>query len=119
MKGSSVMAKKTKLDLKSLRVVFEAVNDNKSKLALSLLDKAEFMEKCLKDLQKKVEEDGVVTSMCQGNYDIDRANPALQAYNVTIKNYNSVIKQISDLLPATSNKADGESLLDFIASGKK
>lgn len=113
------MAKKQKLDLNCLRAVFEAVNDNKSKLALSLLDKAEFMENVLKDLQDKIEQDGVVTSMCQGKYNIDRANPALQAYNVTIKNYNSVIKQLSDLLPEGSQKIDGESLLGFIASDNK
>lgn len=112
------MAKKT-ADIKDLRKVFETINDDKSKLALSLLNKAEFMEDTLNKLQKKVQDDGVVTSMCQGNYDIDRENPALRSYNTTIKNYTSVIKQLADLLPETSNKVEGEDLLKFVASGKK
>ena len=107
------MAKKT-YDLKSLRIVFEQINDNKSKLGLSLLDKVEFMEKTLNKLQDKIDEQGVITEMCQGRYNIDRANPALQAYNVTIKNYTSAIKQIADLLPDDISKTAGEDLMTFI-----
>ena len=113
------MAKKTTADIKSLRTVFENTNDNKSKMALSLLDKAEFLNKTLLDLAKKIEEDGVVTIMIQGSYSIERENPALKSYNTTVKNYSSVIKQIVDLLPESANKQAGEDLLKFIASGKK
>lgn len=113
------MAKKTTADIKSLRIVFENTNDNKSKMALSLLDKAEFLNKTLLDLEKKIEEDGVVTIMIQGSYSIERENPALKSYNTTVKNYSSVIKQIVDLLPESANKQAGEDLLKFIASGKK
>lgn len=113
------MAKKKTANIQDLRIVFENINDNRSKLALSLLDKAEFMEDTLNQLQDKIKENGVVTSMCQGSYNIDRANPALQAYNVTIKNYNSVVKQLVDLLPDNISKVEGEDLLKFIASGKK
>lgn len=113
------MARKKVIDISNLRKVFESLNDNKSKLALSLLDKAEFMNKTLTDLEKKIKEDGVVTVMPQGSYVIERENPALRSYNTTIKNYTSVVKQIVDLLPESANKQAGEDLLKFIASGKK
>ena len=100
------MAKKKALDLKDLKPIFEEMDNGKSKLALSLLDKAEFMEDTLSKLQKKVQQDGVVTSMCQGNYDIDRENPALRSYNTTIKNYTSVIKQLNDMLPSDDKPKD-------------
>lgn len=100
------MAKKKTLDLKTLKPIFEKLNNGKSKLALSLLDKAEFMEETLVKLQDKVKTDGVVTSMCQGNYDIDRENPALRSYNTTIKNYTSVIKQLNDMLPNEEKPKD-------------
>lgn len=112
------MAKKI-YDLKELKSVFESTNDNKSKLALSLLDKVTFMEETLQKLQERIKEQGVVTEMCQGKYNIDRANPALQAYNVTIKNYTSAIKQIADLLPDGNIKVEGEDIFNFIASDKK
>lgn len=113
------MAKKETSDLKELRKVFEKTKNSKSKLALSLLDKAEFMNETLKELETKVKLQGVVTTMCQGAYDIERENPALKSYNTTIKNYTSVVKQIVDLLPESGNKQAGEDLLKFIASGKK
>lgn len=100
------MAKKKELSIKDLKSIYERIDNGRSKLALSLLDKAEFMEDTLKKLQKKVNDDGVVTSMCQGNYEIDRENPALRSYNTTIKNYTSVIKQLNDMLPNKDETKD-------------
>ncbi len=113
------MATKKTYKLEELRQIFEKKDDCRSKMALSLLDKAEFMDKTLIKLEAKVNEQGVVTSMCQGSYDIERENPALRSYNATIKNYTSVVKQIVELLPDSSDKQPGEDLLKFIASGKK
>lgn len=84
-------------NLKELKSIFE--NEDNSELALLLLEKAEFLEKTLSKLKKKVEDTGVVTEMCQGAYSIDRENPALRSYNTTIKNYTSIIKQLNDMLP--------------------
>lgn len=102
LKGCETMAKKKVLayeDLKKLKETFEKMDNDKSKLALSLLDEAYFCGDTLKKLKEKVEKDGVVTEMCQGNYNIDRENPALKSYNTTIKNYQALIKQITELLP--------------------
>ena len=93
------MAKKQNVDIKELKSVFKERDDNKSKLALSLLDKAEFLEETLQLLKVRIQEEGVITEMCQGDYTIERENPALKSYNTTIKNYTSVIKQITDMLP--------------------
>lgn len=103
------MAKKKILNIQELKDTFEQLDDNKSKLALSLLDKAEFLEETLSKLQKKVNDDGVVTTMCQGSYEIERENPALKSYNTTVKNYTSIIKQVNDMLPNNENpnKDDG------------
>lgn len=113
------MAKKKMLpyeDLKALKETFEKMDNDKSKLALSLLDEAYFCGETLKKLKEKVEKDGVVTEMCQGSYNIDRENPALKSYNTTIKNYQALIKQITDLLPNQNNNNgddfDGDNLGD-------
>ena len=113
--------KKTKkaeeIDLDSLRKTFETRTDDKSKLALDLLKRAEFMRTTLIALEDKVNSEGVVTEMSQGSYSIDRENPALRSYNTTIKNYTSVIKQIVDLLPAQENQSKaGNALAAFVAS---
>jgi len=103
------MAKKKESNISNiqeLKDTFEQLDDNKSKLALSLLDKAEFLEETLSKLQEKVNNDGVVTTMCQGSYEIERENPALKSYNTTVKNYTSVIKQLNDMLPNKENPKD-------------
>jgi len=107
------MAKKKVQDIKDLRSVFEKLDNNRSKLALSLLDKAEFMEDTLKELQAKVKLDGVVTEMCQGNYNIERENPALKSYNTTIKNYTAVVKQLNDMLPIKEEKPKDDGFESF------
>lgn len=100
------MAKEVKIDLKSLKNTFNEMDSDKGKLGLSLLEEAEFMKLTLDELKKNITENGVVTKMCQGAYDIERANPALNQYNSLIKNYNSTIKQISDILPKEESVND-------------
>lgn len=103
------MAKKKISEISTLKKIFHQKDNAKSTLALSLLDKAEFLEHTLQELKVKVTELGVITTMCQGDYNIDRENPALKSYNTTIKNYTAVIKQLNDMLPSQENpnKDDG------------
>lgn len=64
------------------------------------------MKATLNSLKVKIEEEGVVVSMCQGKYDIDRANPALSQYNMMIKNYQTCIKNLLDIIPADNSNDD-------------
>ena len=109
--------KKEKLkSLDELKSIFSD-DDNTSVLARTLLDKATFMDKSLRELEKKVEENGVVTSMCQGAYSIDRTNPSLTTYKDLVKSFTTVIKQINDMIPKEKTVADGENILGFLATG--
>ena len=93
------MKKFVEIDLKAVKKTFENMNNDKTSLGLSLVEEAEFMKKTLNDLKTKIEDEGVVVSMCQGKYSIDRANPALSQYNMLIKNYQTCIKNLLDLIP--------------------
>lgn len=91
---------KTKeIDLISIKGTIDTLDNDKKVMCMSLLDEIIFMKQTLIDLKKQVSDNGVVTKMCQGKYDIDRANPALNQYNTLIKNYTNCIKQLNDLLP--------------------
>lgn len=107
------MAKKKNMDLSELKKIFNKENNARNTLALSLLDKAEFLEQTLQDLKEQVKISGVITSMCQGAYDIDRENPALKSYNTTIKNYTTVIKQLNDMLPVKDEKPKDDGFESF------
>lgn len=93
------MAKIKEIDFNTLKDTFENMDNDKGKLGLSLIEELEFMKLTLNDLKKKINEDGVVTSMCQGKYSIDRANPALSQYSMYIKNFNTLVNSIANLLP--------------------
>jgi hypothetical protein len=92
------MVKIKAINFKSLKELFNEMDNEKGMLGLALIKEAEFMKTTLTKLKGEMKK-GVVTEMSQGKYSIDRANPALTQYNAMIKNYQSTIKQINDLLP--------------------
>lgn len=96
---------KTKIDLNELAKEFDE-NNKKDLGMLELIERAKFMQDILVRLEKQLKKEEPVTDMCQGRYSIKRKNPALQAYNDTIKNYTSLIKDISDKLPEGKDKKD-------------
>lgn len=100
------MSKPKQNDLKSLKSTFESMDSDKGKLGLSILGELEFINKTLKKLKKEIRENGVVTDMSQGAYSIKRSNPALNTYNVTIKNYQLLISKLNDLLPKKDGTLD-------------
>ena len=98
-KGCDFLKKIEKIDFNSTKEAIATLENDKKELCMSLLNEIKFMNNTLYELKDNIEKNGVVTSMCQGKYDIDRANPALSQYNSLIKNYSSCIKQLNDLLP--------------------
>lgn len=93
------MVKIKAVNFKSLKELFNEMDNEKGMFGLALIKEAEFMKTTLTKLRIEMKNKGVVTEMSQGKYSIDRANPALTQYNAMIKNYQSTIKQINDLLP--------------------
>ncbi len=91
--------KNSKYSLDEFEKVFKDMDTNKGKVGIELLSEARFLKNTLDRLKNEIENSNVVGKMQQGNYTIDRSNPALVTYNATITNYQKIIKQITDLLP--------------------
>ena len=100
------MTKIKAININSIKETFNDMGTDKAKLGLALIKEATFMKNTLTKLKKKITENGVVTQMCQGKYDIERANPALSQYNMLIKNYQSCINNIVNLLPKDEYSAE-------------
>lgn len=100
---------KKEYQLEQLEKVFIEMNNNKTKIGLDLLNEAYFIKKTLDRLKEEIENNNIVGEMQQGSYSINRSNPALKTYNTTIANYQKLMKQLTDLLPAEDNakKTDG------------
>ncbi len=58
-----------------------------------------FMSITLADLQKKINEEGVVSEYQNGENQFGtKKSPEVEIYNIMIKNYMTAIKQLTDLL---------------------
>ncbi|MEE3324195.1 MAG: hypothetical protein VZR33_02585 [Methanosphaera sp.] len=102
------MKKIEEVNFKSIELTIANMDNDKKELCTSLLYEIKFMYDTLNELKTKVSEMGVITKMCQGKYDIERANPALNQYNTLVKNYSSCIKQLNELLPKEESNLDDE-----------
>lgn len=107
--------KRIRSELTKLRRLYRELPRDDKILLEKLGQEAAFMAATLDDLKEVVNRDGVVTSMPQGSYEIERENPALRSYNAVIQRYNTTVKQLFDMLGKSSvENHDPESIHDFI-----
>lgn len=87
--------------------------DKKTKKAVdSLVDEAAFMAASLYELREKINEKGYVEAYQNGvNQKGIKKCSEVEIYNTMIKNYFSVVKQLTDLIPKktenTGERSDG------------
>lgn len=87
-------------ELKKLNALFESIPENKKELCTKLIENAAYMSATLDELQAIVNEEGAVITTVNGNgFETTTEHPAQKSYNTTLKNYTSVIKQLTELLP--------------------
>lgn len=104
--------KKPDLELSVLKDIYSSLDKDKMVFAEKLIDQLLFMQATLTELQGKIKDEGAVIESTNGNgFTTYNEHPAQKSYNTMIKNYNSTIKQLLDLIP---EKASSDELLDFI-----
>lgn len=107
--------KKTSKELKKLKLIFKDIEPNKQKIVEKLISNAAFMAESLEELQEAIREKGFVEEYHNGaNQSGLKKCSEVEIYNTMIKNYSSVIKQLTDLLPSDA-RTGGDELLDFIS----
>lgn len=104
--SSTKIKELTQKEIKKIEKIFSDMDSEMGSLGLSLLNELSFTLQTLKKLKADVRKNGVIVDMDQGKYKIQRTNPALQSYNTLIKNYQSIVKAIMDMLPLAENGAD-------------
>ena len=85
--------------IKQFNTIFENVKGNKRTLIDGLIEQACFAYVQLKELNEIIEKNGVVEKFKQGKQQFNREQPAMKSYNSLLKNYNAVIKELSEFLP--------------------
>lgn len=109
--------KKIEANYEKLAQIFANLDEDKKIFADKLCRQLAFMDNTLDELQDKIKTEGAITEGINGNgFNVLSEHPAQKSYNAMIKNYNSTIKALTDLLP--EDDKDSDELLDFISGGK-
>ena len=90
-----------KNEIKRLTRGLKNIDQRAKNTEKKLIENAGFMAITLEDLQNQINAEGTMTEYKNGEnqYGV-RVNPDVQTYNSMIKNYSSVIKQLSEFVPA-------------------
>lgn len=106
-----------KREFNKLKKSFKDLDKVQMNFVEGLLQRAAFMRITLEDYEKDINEKGSVEMFSQSAEQIpyERARPVVGFYNTTNKNYQSIIKQLSDLLPTEQR----EQTLEDIVNGLK
>lgn len=102
---------------KKLTELVELMGENQKPTAKKLLAQISFMEKTLKKLQKRINDEGAIIEAKNGNgFMVQTEHPAQKSYNTMIGRYNAVVKTFMELVPMSQPKDDD--FLDFIKGRK-
>ena len=98
---------KIKKEYEKLQTVIADVAPNKKDLAERFIREVAYMSVTLEDIKKEYDKNGKAVELFEnGSQRMYRENTALKAYNNLIKNYNTTLKQLKDLIPDGQAKAD-------------
>ncbi len=106
-----------KKEIRVLKKLTKDIDEDKKIFSQRLIEQAAFMYATLQELQEIVNKEGAVHWYINGAQKTLREHPASKTYNIMIKNYSNIIKQLSDISPAPKNEVDP--LMDYLTKKKR
>lgn len=104
-------------ELKKLNKIVKAIPQDKKKLVEGLIADASFMAEQLENLRVHISENGWSEEYQNGaNQKGKKTSVEAEMYVKVQKSYASIIRQLTDLLPAGSKSTNDDELLDFLRS---
>lgn len=105
-----------KKEEKRLYGIYENIPENKKKAIDGLIQRAAYMRVTLEDYEKDLDENGYVESFTQSvkTDPYERERPVARLYNTMNKNYQSIIKMLSDMLPKDDGTVKDDGFETFI-----
>lgn len=107
-----------KKEEKRLRAIYKNISKDNKGIIDGLINRAAYMRIALEDYEKDLDIGGYVEMFTQSEKTdpYERERPVARLYNSMNKNYQSIIKQLSDLLPKEPPKEKDE--YDEFVSGR-
>ena len=107
---------------KQIRKFFKNLPADKLKFVAEPIRQFAVTQITIHRLSEELEKGDVIELFEQGKQRLRRENPALKAYNTTVKSYTAQLKQLLDLLPNSEAEPAGQELMSFVLkapTGKK
>lgn len=102
-------------EVNRIKRLLKEVPKAEKETVLSLIKNAAFMTVTLEDLQESINANGIVSEYKNGENQFgSKKSPEVEVYNAMIKNHMSIMKQLTDLIPAKPTPTDNDELMGFL-----
>ena len=100
-----------------LKRIYKNIDKDNKAIIDGLIQRAAYMRVTLEDWEKDIMENGYYEMFTQSEKTdpYERERPVARLYNTMSKNYQSLIKQLSDLVPKDVKVVEDDGFKDFIA----
>ena len=96
-----------RIQLRAIKKLLKLVDKNRQPVAKNLFERLQFMAETLCVLEEKIQKEGAIIEMVNGNgFKTVAENPAQKSYNTMIGRYNAVMKTFIDILPEAAQDTD-------------
>ena len=106
--------KRIKAEIKKFKKMFGNIPKDMIPLSDKLIEQCAFMCVAMDELQETLNNEGTTIVTPTG---LTKDHPAVKSYNMFVKSYNQVTKQLLDMLPS-QDQEDKDELLEFINARK-
>ena len=104
---------------KRIKKIFKDYPKETNELVKPLIDKCAFLYSELMEAEAQIQKFGSVERYKNGaNQWGKKKSASVEVHNIMIKNYALIVKQLIDLLPATSSDEAMEEFKDYLKKGK-
>lgn len=116
IKTEKTKAERTSAEKNRLNRIYKDISKENKSIIEGLINRAAFMRVTLEDMEEDLDENGFVEPFSQSEKldPYERERPVARLYNTMNKNYQSIIKQLSDLLPKEKVVEKDDGFEDFI-----
>ena len=108
IKNDKTKASRIKKEKDRLVGIYKDVPEEQQSIIDGLINRAAFMRVTLEDMEKDLDTNGFTEPFTQSERvePYDRERPVARLYNTMNKNYQSIIKQMTDLVPKQTKPVD-------------
>ena len=100
-----------------VRNLYKDIGENENKIIDGLIQRAAYMRIALEEYEKDLDENGYIEMFTQSERTdpYERERPVARLYNAMNKNYQSIMKQLSDFIAKTPAKTEADGFDEFVS----